>query len=254
MTTATVRLAACLRAAQALARKFVLSADVDLGEVARHCPTTLSGADLYALCADAWMEALKRHIGGIEAKAGAGAAPRGAQGPATGGQGAGQLAAATAAGEEGEEADMGSLGQALRKKKAAKKAAAAAAEAAAAPQAEHLPAASNGSHPADVSAPGPPAALNGSRVLPAAAAPAADGAPPASTGAGPGAEQGAPRDEATAVASAGAGAGGVVVAQADFLRALQSLTPSLGPTELAKYEALREHYEGRGPAGGRAAA
>jgi hypothetical protein len=46
----------------ALTRKFKLCADVDLAGLARACPPTLSGADLYALCADAWMLTLKRHI------------------------------------------------------------------------------------------------------------------------------------------------------------------------------------------------
>lgn len=47
---------------QALSRKFRLAADVDLAEVAQCCPPQLTGADLYALCADAWMVALKRRL------------------------------------------------------------------------------------------------------------------------------------------------------------------------------------------------
>ncbi len=47
---------------QALTRKFSLSEDVDLTEVSQQCAPQLTGADLYALCADAWMAALKRRI------------------------------------------------------------------------------------------------------------------------------------------------------------------------------------------------
>jgi peroxin-6 len=35
---------------------------VSLEELAAACPVTLTGADLYALCADAWMLALKRRV------------------------------------------------------------------------------------------------------------------------------------------------------------------------------------------------
>ena len=45
---------------QALTRKFLLEPDVDLAAVARECMATFTGADLYALAADAWMNALKR--------------------------------------------------------------------------------------------------------------------------------------------------------------------------------------------------
>lgn len=52
---------------QALTRKFQLAPDVDLQALAQACPPTLTGADLYALCADAWMVALKRRIQQAEA-------------------------------------------------------------------------------------------------------------------------------------------------------------------------------------------
>ncbi len=52
---------------QALTRKFHLEPDVELAQVAAACPPTLTGADLYALCADAWMVALKRRIQQAEA-------------------------------------------------------------------------------------------------------------------------------------------------------------------------------------------
>ena len=46
--------------AQALTRKFSLAPGVDLMAVAEACQASLTGADLYALCADAWMAALQR--------------------------------------------------------------------------------------------------------------------------------------------------------------------------------------------------
>ncbi|KAI8467615.1 MAG: hypothetical protein J3K34DRAFT_523599 [Monoraphidium minutum] len=73
-----------LKVLRALTRRFDLSKDVDLPEVASSCAPTLSGADLYALCADAWMGALKRRIAERE---GAGAAAEAAlhgTGPAGG--------------------------------------------------------------------------------------------------------------------------------------------------------------------------
>ena len=48
------------RVLQALTRKFSLSPDVDLLEIAGGCSPSLTGADLYGLCADAWMAALRR--------------------------------------------------------------------------------------------------------------------------------------------------------------------------------------------------
>ncbi len=47
---------------RALTRKFKLAPTVDLDAVARECAPTYTGADLYALCADAWMAGLKRII------------------------------------------------------------------------------------------------------------------------------------------------------------------------------------------------
>ena len=47
---------------RALTRKFELDADVDLLDLAGRCPPLLTGADMYALCADAWMNALKRAV------------------------------------------------------------------------------------------------------------------------------------------------------------------------------------------------
>ncbi|CAK0786225.1 hypothetical protein CVIRNUC_009438 [Coccomyxa viridis] len=50
----------------ALTRKFKLAPSVDLDAVARECAPTYTGADLYALCADAWMAGLKRLVAEAE--------------------------------------------------------------------------------------------------------------------------------------------------------------------------------------------
>ena len=47
---------------QALTRGFAMDEDVDLRDIAGRCSQRTTGADLYALCADAWMAALKRTI------------------------------------------------------------------------------------------------------------------------------------------------------------------------------------------------
>ena len=47
---------------RALTRKFQLGDDVDLADLASRCQPLLTGADMYALCADAWMNALKRTV------------------------------------------------------------------------------------------------------------------------------------------------------------------------------------------------
>jgi peroxin-6 len=53
---------------QALTRKFLFHQDVDLKEIAGRCPDTYSGADLYALCTEAWLTAARDIIdsGGIK--------------------------------------------------------------------------------------------------------------------------------------------------------------------------------------------
>jgi len=53
-----------LKVIKALTRKFSMDSDVNLGEIAGKCPPRLTGADLYALCSDAWMVALKRKVSG----------------------------------------------------------------------------------------------------------------------------------------------------------------------------------------------
>ncbi|CAI5536482.1 unnamed protein product [Closterium sp. Naga37s-1] len=48
---------------QALTRRFHLGAGVSLQSIADRCPDTFTGADLYALAADAWLCAAKRTVG-----------------------------------------------------------------------------------------------------------------------------------------------------------------------------------------------
>ncbi|KAI3449524.1 hypothetical protein Pfo_006189 [Paulownia fortunei] len=50
------------RVLNALTRKFKLHEDVSLYEIAQKCPTNFTGADMYALCADAWFHAAKRKV------------------------------------------------------------------------------------------------------------------------------------------------------------------------------------------------
>ncbi|BBH10385.1 peroxin 6 [Prunus dulcis] len=50
------------RVLKALTRKFKLHEDVPLYSIAKRCPPNFTGADMYALCADAWFNAAKRKI------------------------------------------------------------------------------------------------------------------------------------------------------------------------------------------------
>lgn len=47
---------------KALTRKFKLHEDVSLYDVAAKCLPNFTGADMYALCADAWFTAAKRKV------------------------------------------------------------------------------------------------------------------------------------------------------------------------------------------------
>lgn len=47
--------------------RFTLDSDIDLEAVAEQCPMTLTGADFYALCSDAMLNAVKRKIDELEA-------------------------------------------------------------------------------------------------------------------------------------------------------------------------------------------
>ena len=60
----------------ALTRRFELAPDADLAAVAARCPKHLTGADLYALCADAWMNGAKRTVA-ARGPGGAGEGPPG---------------------------------------------------------------------------------------------------------------------------------------------------------------------------------
>lgn len=55
-----------LQVLQALTRKFAIAPDVNLAVVAEHCPGRFTGADMYALCSDAWMRALRRRLGELD--------------------------------------------------------------------------------------------------------------------------------------------------------------------------------------------
>ena len=46
----------------ALTRKFNMAVDVDLAALSKGVPTQSTGADLYGMCADAWLQALRRRI------------------------------------------------------------------------------------------------------------------------------------------------------------------------------------------------
>ncbi|XP_026408270.1 peroxisome biogenesis protein 6-like [Papaver somniferum] len=50
----------------ALTRKFKLHENVDLYFIAKKCPSSFTGADMYALCADAWFHAAKRKVSCLE--------------------------------------------------------------------------------------------------------------------------------------------------------------------------------------------
>lgn len=53
---------------KALTRKFSLSSDIDLLKVAQSCPYTYTGADFYALCSDALLNAMTRVAGEVDKK------------------------------------------------------------------------------------------------------------------------------------------------------------------------------------------
>ena len=53
---------------KAITRKFNLSSEVNLEEIAARCPPNLTGADLYSLCSDAMLTALRKQIGELERK------------------------------------------------------------------------------------------------------------------------------------------------------------------------------------------
>ncbi|KAE9464038.1 hypothetical protein C3L33_04054, partial [Rhododendron williamsianum] len=50
------------RVLKSLTRKFQLREDVSLYSIAKKCPPNFTGADMYALCADAWFHAAKRKV------------------------------------------------------------------------------------------------------------------------------------------------------------------------------------------------
>jgi peroxin-6 len=59
-----------LRILEALTRKFRLDPALDLARAARDCPFNFTGADFYALCADALLKAMSRKAQEIDARIG----------------------------------------------------------------------------------------------------------------------------------------------------------------------------------------
>ena len=55
---------------EALTRKFRLDPDLDLRQLAEQCPFNYTGADFYALCADAMLNAMSRRAQALEQKIG----------------------------------------------------------------------------------------------------------------------------------------------------------------------------------------
>lgn len=53
---------------EALTRKFRLDPDLDLRKLAEQCPFNYTGADFYALCSDAMLNAMSRKAEALEAK------------------------------------------------------------------------------------------------------------------------------------------------------------------------------------------
>ena len=56
---------------QALTRKFRLDPSLDLHQIVEQCPFHYTGADFYALCSDAMLNAMTRKAEEIDAKIGA---------------------------------------------------------------------------------------------------------------------------------------------------------------------------------------
>ncbi len=59
-----------VRIMQALTRKFHLAPGFELATIARRCPFTFTGADFYALCSDALLNAIKAKVASVEERLG----------------------------------------------------------------------------------------------------------------------------------------------------------------------------------------
>lgn len=55
---------------EALTRKFRLDPGLDLNDIAQRCPFNYTGADFYALCSDAMLNAMSRKAEALEQKIG----------------------------------------------------------------------------------------------------------------------------------------------------------------------------------------
>jgi len=54
----------------ALTRKFKLSRALNLADIASECPLHYTGADFYALCSDAMLNAINRKVAALDSKIG----------------------------------------------------------------------------------------------------------------------------------------------------------------------------------------
>ncbi|KAF5200227.1 Peroxisome biogenesis protein [Thalictrum thalictroides] len=54
------------RVLKALTRNFQLHENMSLHSIAKRCPQNFTGADMYALCADAWFHAAKRKVASLQ--------------------------------------------------------------------------------------------------------------------------------------------------------------------------------------------
>lgn len=59
-----------LKILEALTRKFRLEPNLDLRGIAEQCPFNYTGADFYALCSDAMLNAMLRKASEVDAKIG----------------------------------------------------------------------------------------------------------------------------------------------------------------------------------------
>lgn len=55
---------------EALTRKFKLDPGFELGDIAEKCPFNYTGADFYALCSDAMLNAMSRTADAVDKKIG----------------------------------------------------------------------------------------------------------------------------------------------------------------------------------------
>jgi SpoVK/Ycf46/Vps4 family AAA+-type ATPase len=249
---------------QALTRKFLLHPGVDLRSLAAACPVQLTGADLYALCADAWMHGLRRHLPPAPAPAPASAlglltpptpavpAEAGAGGPTSPEDAAWpapfDALPATTCPPPGTCIRLGPPSSPSLRGLGSRppvKPGLGARPPAPPPAASRRArdAAANGASPPGQRRPavGPRSSMSGR------AGGGADGAGGGAVSAAAAGASSPPAPPPPGSVAPGAGGGVAVTVEAsDFEAALDALVPSLSAAELAKYERMREQYEGGG--------